>query len=119
MPSSENSSDDDVQGSTVFYPALDLLVVRRFLKRLKAGRRVEVVTVYRVSNLDPDPEIGSPAVRLTQADGKSYDLIRTAQYGWTCECPDFKRRREAKGLLCKHLKAALKTILAGTPAPNH
>lgn len=101
-------SDDDVHGTTTYDPATREITVDR---RYESGRP-NLVTRYVVSNLDPDPSIGSPAVRLTQEDGSSYDLIRT-RHGWTCECPDFVNRRERKGLLCKHLKAAFRTVLAG------
>lgn len=60
---------------------------------------------YTVTRLDPAPEIGFPAIRLTREDGHSYDLIRTPD-GWTCECWDFKARREDHGEFCKHLRAA-------------
>lgn len=66
----------------------------------------EVVTVYSVEHLDPHPSIGSPAVRLTQADGTTYDLIRT-RYGWTCECRDWVSRRR-NGEPCKHILAVTK-----------
>lgn len=61
--------------------------------------------VYSWTILDPDPEIGSPALRLTKADGSNYDLIRRP-WGWDCECPDFKHRREGKDKDgCKHIRA--------------
>jgi hypothetical protein len=101
-----SDSDDDVHGSAIFYRETMELVVKRVFRN---GSRFEAVkwTRYKVSHLEPNPEIGSPAVRLTQSDGSSYDLIRTV-HGWTCECPDFVNRRERKGLKCKHLKAVLK-----------
>lgn len=113
MPT-ETPPDDDVRGTATYYPADRILIVRRLLAKWK-GREVEHMTVYRVDKLNPNPEIGSPALRLTQADGKSYDLIR-GPFGWTCECPDYLNRREGKvdtdgkPLRCKHLKAALKAI---------
>jgi hypothetical protein len=67
-----------------------------------------VITTYAVIRLDPDPQIGSPAIRLVKAGGSSYDLIRT-EHGWTCECQDWHNRRQESGRMCKHLKAALNT----------
>ena len=92
---------DDVHGSAHYDPATGLLTVRR---RFKA--RPDLVTVYDCVILDSHPSIGSPAVRLTKADGSSFDLLKT-RLGWVCECQDFVQRRQAQGLLCKHLKAVL------------
>jgi hypothetical protein len=86
-----------------------VLTVRRVLHVGKRTR--EEVTAYGVIVLQPDPDVGSPAVRLVKADGSSYDLIQT-EYGWTCECRDFESRRRnvanEADRECKHIRAVLK-----------
>ncbi len=65
------------------------------------GRNLE--TVYRLTWLDPEPTIGYPAWRLTQGNGRSYDVILKPT-GAECDCPDFHYCRnhiDAKG--CKHV----------------
>jgi hypothetical protein len=66
------------------------------------GKKI-VSRIYRIETLDPNPAVGSPALRLTKlADGstsESYDLIRR-EHGWDCECPRFVRYGK-----CKHLAA--------------
>ena len=57
---------------------------------------------YRVSEIDPG-ECGVSAVRLIKlVDGEVYDLIRTRADVVECSCPDFVRRHEGKGTVCKH-----------------
>lgn len=73
---------------------------------VKWGKRI-VSQIYRHETLDPNPKVGSPAFRLTKADGKTYDLIRR-EFGWACECPRYERHGR-----CKHLRAALAVGLLG------
>lgn len=71
--------------------------------------RAPIDTAYRVDPLDVHPDIGTAAVRLVVLLGEnfsSYDLVRRP-WGWTCECPDFVKRKSDKGDVCKHLGAAL------------
>jgi hypothetical protein len=69
--------------------------------------RVET-TRYQLELLAIDESIGKFAVRFNKPTGGSYDMMEN-EFGWTCECPDFKGRRERWGMLCKHLKALKKT----------
>lgn len=74
------------------------------------GKRI-VSQVYHYQALDPNPAVGSPAIRLTKTvgatSGESYDLIRRP-HGWDCECPRFARYGK-----CKHLAAARAIGLIG------
>lgn len=65
------------------------------------GKKI-ISQIYRHSTLDPDPAVGSPAIRLHKMDGSTYDLIRR-EHGWGCECPRFARYGK-----CKHLRACVK-----------
>ena len=97
------SEPDDVHGSVKYDPDTNILTIRRVLARYK-GKPYEVVNTYGVTTLDPDPSIGSPAIRLTKADGSIYDVIRTP-HGYECSCPDGTYRRANSPSACKHTKA--------------
>lgn len=59
---------------------------------------------YDVAALDPSPEVGSPAYRLTKRDGSgSHDVILTA-HGPECSCGDFNFRRRNEKIACKHIE---------------
>lgn len=70
-------------------------------------RNRESSETYMPAVLDPHPDVGGAAVRLTKTDGSgdTYDLLKT-EFGWTCECEDFVNRRQHAGEWCKHLLAA-------------
>lgn len=62
--------------------------------------------VYRVEELDSEPEIGAPAFHLTLESDPSngYDIILTSS-GWECTCADWTFRHRNDGQPCKHLGA--------------
>jgi hypothetical protein len=60
-------------------------------------------TAYRVSPLDPHPDVARWGWRLTKTDGVSYDVTLGVDGTWACDCRDYIARRESAGQLCKHL----------------
>lgn len=70
---------------------------------------------YRVSPLDPHPDVALAAWRLNKLGrekAESYDVTLT-EFGWRCECPSWVARCEEKGLLCKHLEEMAEAGLLG------
>jgi hypothetical protein len=104
-----------LEGGASYDTSTKRLTVRRVLHR-SPGRTYETITSYDVQILDPDPSIGAPAVRLIQADGSSYDVIRRP-FGWTCECKDWLTRRVNSGEPCKHIAAVTKAGVLPALAP--
>lgn len=101
-------TEDDVHGTATYDPKKRELTVHR---RYSTGRP-DLTTVYSVTWLPEPvelghPEEGCPALRLTQADGTSYDVLH-ASHGWQCECFDFRGRRQKLGHWCKHIKAVVR-----------
>lgn len=64
---------------------------------------------YTVTRLPADNTFADAALRLTKADGTTYDIH--ADGGWLeCECEDFVARQR----VCKHLRAIVETGLIET-----
>ena len=86
----------------------DRLTITTYHQRVRKGGEIveyEKVKTYRYERLDPHPEIGCPAIRLTQDDGTTYDVI-LRPWGAECECADFhycRDHKDEKG--CKHVAA--------------
>lgn len=74
------------------------LDAQHFAIVVRWGKRI-VSQIYRHETLDPNPAIGSPALRLTKQDGSTYDVIRR-EFGWDCECVRCVRFGQ-----CKHLES--------------
>lgn len=62
-------------------------------------------TCYSLLKLDPHPQVGHPAWRLTKETSEHYDVILTP-HGAECSCADWTYRRNHKDALgCKHVRA--------------
>jgi hypothetical protein len=68
-------------------------------------------TPYGVTKIDTDA--GVKAWRIKKLDGQNY-IVSNAQ-GFQCECGDFTLKREKRGELCKHLRAAIEVGLLPRP----
>ncbi len=78
------------------------LTITTLVKRGK--KMVPLVVVYKVANLNPDPQVAYPAFRLTKADGEFYD-VHVNEYGPACSCAHATFRGANSKIPCKHCLA--------------
>ena len=69
----------------------------------KRKRGKDLVRVYEVKDVRPDPEVANPAFSLTTEEGEVYHVGAT-EWGAFCECADFHYRRQNSKGGCKHIR---------------
>ena len=72
----------------------------------KRKRGKDLVRVYAVKDVRPDPEVAHPAYSLTTEEGEVYH-VGANEWGVFCDCPDHHYRRQNDQTPCKHCKSLM------------